>query len=184
MKNNKITVEADQISKIYIKADQATKREIEKIFDMENIFNPKHRVLSFEDACSEQGVDPSAKPLVDSLPPRFQRSVLNYYKLLVITEALNDVDDGKDNEVRHYVENNPYYQEKWCIKAADDGKDGEVRLYVDNELTCPCTSHVRTYSISPFEAQLCFNDRETAKYALKAFKPLYMELLTNQEPEE
>jgi len=176
MKNSKITAEADQISKLYIKADQATKREMEKIFDMENIFNPKHMVLSFEDACRESGVDPSAKPSVDSLPPRFQRSVLNYYKLLVITEALNDPQGPKFA---------PDCQEEWwCIKAADDGKDNEVRLYVDNELTCPCTSHARTYSISPFEAQLSFNDKETAEYALETFKPLYMELLTNQEPEE
>ncbi|MFA5650020.1 MAG: hypothetical protein WC914_02630 [Proteiniphilum sp.] len=170
MKDNNIIVEADQISRLYHKADEATRKEMEKIFDIEKILNEKHKVQTFKDACYELGVNPSVEPTVTDLPPRFQRSVLNYYKLLIITEALNDgwFPDFSDPS-----------QKKWWVYSYYNSEHGAAcgLAYSDSYSAW-------SYSYSYIGARLAFKDKETAEYALETFKPLYMELLTNQEPEE
>lgn len=47
------------------------------------------RVKSFEEACQELGITPDL-PHVDHLPEKHQRSIIAYYKLCIITEALNE----------------------------------------------------------------------------------------------
>lgn len=170
MKNNKITVEADQVRELYATADEKTREELGKLFNLETILAVEHRVESFEDACRKVGVSPDVKPSVDSLPPRFQRSVLNYYKLLIITEALNDgwFPDFSDPS-----------QKKWWVYSYYNSEHGAHCGLADSS-----SYDAWTYSDSIIGARLAFKDKETAEYALETFKPLYMELLTNQEPEE
>lgn len=47
------------------------------------------RIKSFEDACTELGIK-SELPKTDHLPETYQKSVISFYKLCVITSALNE----------------------------------------------------------------------------------------------
>ena len=47
-------------------------------------------VTTFEEGCASRSVDPTKLPGVAELPERFRQSVIDHYKLMVLTEAVNE----------------------------------------------------------------------------------------------
>lgn len=113
---------------------------------------------AFEQACKELGLNPSDLPIVDSLPKKYQKSIIAYYKLTIIIRALNEgweADFSNNSQWKYWV----YV---WVDSA------GFVYAY---------THSAATHANAAFGSRLCFKDRETAQFAIDNFMPLYEEYL-------
>ena len=47
-------------------------------------------IASFEDACERLDLDPTNLPNLSALPRRFKKSIVAFYKLMIIFEAINN----------------------------------------------------------------------------------------------
>lgn len=120
------------------------------------------KIKSFEDACKHLGLNPNDLPVVDMLPEKDRKSIIAYYKLTIITRALNEgwePDFSNWNEYKYY---NWFY-----VEENKDQRSSGVRYY---DSYC-------TYAGTDIGSRLCFKNRELAKYATEQFKELYREYL-------
>lgn len=120
------------------------------------------KIKSFEDACKHLGLNPNDLPVVDMLPEKDRKSIIAYYKLTIITRALNEgwePDFSKWNEYKYY---NWFY-----VEENKDQRSSGFRSDV---------SHY-TFTFTIIGSRLCFKNRELAKYATEQFKELYREYL-------
>ena len=120
------------------------------------------KIKSFEDACKHLGLNPNDLPVVDMLPEKDRKSIIAYYKLTIITRALNEgwePDFSNWNEYKYY---NWFY-----VEENKDQRSSGFR-YHD---TC------YTDAYTDIGSRLCFKNRELAKYATEQFKELYREYL-------
>jgi hypothetical protein len=120
------------------------------------------KIKSFEDACKHLGLNPNDLPVVDMLPEKDRKSIIAYYKLTIITRALNEgwePDFSNWNEYKYY---NWFY-----VEENKDQRSSGFR----SDVTC--------YSGTGTDigSRLCFKNRELAKYATEQFKELYREYL-------
>jgi hypothetical protein len=108
------------------------------------------KVKSFEDACKVLGLDPENLPIVENLPEKDRRSIIAYYKLIVISRALNEgwEPDFSDCKQRKYW--NWYYIENGALAGF-------------------------TYTDTVIGSRLCFKTSECATYASENFRDLYFE---------
>ena len=116
----------------------------------------KEKIKSYEDACKELGLDPKNLPIVDLLPEKDQKSIIAYYKLIIIIRALNEgwEPDFSDHSQRKY------WNYLWI--------DAAGFVYANTSITA-------TYAAAYVGSRLCFKDYATAQFAIKNFKSLYEE---------
>jgi hypothetical protein len=50
----------------------------------------EEKIKSFEDACAALNINPEALPEVSALPEKHRKALIAHYKLITITEALNE----------------------------------------------------------------------------------------------
>lgn len=120
------------------------------------------KIKSFEDACKHLGLNPNDLPVVDMLPEKDRKSIIAYYKLTIITRALNEgwePDFSNWNEYKYY---NWFYVEENKDQRSSGFRFGDS----DYSNSCTCIG-----------SRLCFKNRELAKYATEQFKELYREYL-------
>ena len=60
------------------------------------------KITSFDAACEFLGIDPKALPIVENLPEKDWKSIIAHYKLTIITRALNEgMEYRQNNPVRY-----------------------------------------------------------------------------------
>ncbi|CRH24903.1 Uncharacterised protein [Chlamydia trachomatis] len=115
--------------------------------------NVTDKVKSFEDACQLLGLKPDV-PKVSLLPEKYQKSIVAHYKLIIITEALNEgwtADWSNWNERKYYP---------WFEMSDSSGRFSFV------------SSNYRRSS-SACSARLCLKTRDLANYIGESFIDLY-----------
>ena len=114
------------------------------------------QITSFEDACKKLGLDASILPEVAKLPEKNQKSIVAYYKLQVIYEAINN---GWEPDWRNWDE---YKYYPW--------------YYVLSSGTGFAASHTIysvTHSTTAVGSRLCTDRAEKAYYIAKQFEKEY-----------
>lgn len=116
------------------------------------------KIKSFEDACKHLGLNPNDLPVVDMLPEKDRKSIIAYYKLTIITRALNEgwePDFSNWNEYKYY---NWFY-----VEENKDQRSSGFR-YHGADYTYTCTF---------IGSRLCCGTHDDAEYIGKQFKDLY-----------
>ena len=131
----------------------------------------KERIKSFEEACLSLGLDPTQLPVVANLPEKDQQSIIAFYKLTIITRALNEgwEPNWADFSERKYF-NYLYF--------GGDAYYGSIC-----GLSASIAYNVFSYACSAFGARLAFKSRELAEYAYSQFKELYWQYVLIDVPE-
>jgi hypothetical protein len=119
------------------------------------------KIKSFEDACSHLGIEPKL-PGVDGLHPVQKKGVIAFYKLSVITMALNEgwsPDWSNKNEYKWFP---------WWYVSTDRSFAG---------LAYAGTHYTATYADAYLGSRLGFKTEKLARYAAGQFKDLWEDLL-------
>jgi hypothetical protein len=119
--------------------------------------NITEKIKSFEDACEFLGLDPNELPAVDNLPEKDRKSITAYYKLIIITRAINQGWEPIWSDTKEY---------KWWNYFYTSSASGFV-----------CSNADYASTDSGIGSRLCFKARELAEYARKQFEQLYLEYL-------
>jgi hypothetical protein len=127
------------------------------------------KITSYEDACKELGLNPEKLPIVEDLPEKDRKSIIAYYKLIIVIRALNE---GWEASI---LSNERKYERKyWNYFYAPYGTyDG----LVSDDADSACSS--MTTSVG---SRLCFKSRKLAAYAREQFRDLYFEYLFIEMP--
>jgi hypothetical protein len=120
------------------------------------------RIRTFADACKELGLDPENLPIVEHLPEKDRKSIIAYYKLIVITRALNE---GWEADFR---DKNQYKFWSWFYIASYGAHAG---------FGCATTYSTPSLTYTAVGARLCLKTQELAMYASGQFRDLYFECL-------
>lgn len=124
----------------------------------------RDKVKSFEDACQFLGIDSKHLPVVDNLPEKDQNAIVAFYKLTIITRALNEgwEPDFNDWDQRKYL--------LWLFGGAADY--GSIC-----GLSASLATYVFSAASSHFGARLLFKSRELVTYSWDQFKELWLDYL-------
>jgi hypothetical protein len=120
------------------------------------------QVKTFEDACKVLGLEPKNLPIVENLPEKDRKSLIAYYKLVIIIRALNEgwePDFCDWNQSKYW---NLFYIE---LNGAYAG------------FAWARTDNAASYATANIGSRLCFKTRELAMYARENFRDLYLEYL-------
>ncbi|MDR1339388.1 MAG: hypothetical protein LBK58_04975 [Prevotellaceae bacterium] len=120
------------------------------------------RIKTFEDACRELGLDPEQISIVGHLPEKDRKSIIAYYKLIIIIRALNE---GWEPDFTDY---NQYKYWNWFYTESNGTHAGFVSANAIDAATNTGTT---------IGSRLCFKTRELATYACEQFRDLYFEYL-------
>jgi hypothetical protein len=120
------------------------------------------KVKTFEDACKVLCLDPENLPVVENLPEKDGRSIIAYYKLTIITRALNEGWEPNFSGWGEWKYWNWFYTEH----------NGACAGFV-----CEHSAAAASYTYAYFGSRLCFKTRELATYAREQFRDLYFEYL-------
>ena len=115
-------------------------------------------IKTYKEACKKLGLDPNNLPDVSTLPEKDQKSIIAYYALTKIAEALNDgwkPNWNDSNEYKYY----PYFDMR---SGSFDGAVCDIWR-----------------SDSSVGSRLCFKNLELAEYSWKQFEFIYKELLNS-----
>lgn len=121
------------------------------------------RIKSFEEACLQLGLDPTQLPVVANLPEKDQNAIIAFYKLTIITRALNEGWEPNWKNWDEYKYYN-YFFVRW-----------------GSGFVCSDTDFTLTYA--GIGSRLCFKSQELAEYALSQFKELYLQYLLIDMPD-
>jgi hypothetical protein len=119
------------------------------------------KIKTFEDACRFLGLDSKNLPIVKLLPEKDWRSIIAYYKLIVITRALNEEWEPDFSDWEQYKYWNWFYM-------ADGAAAGFVYAFKYD---------VPSYTYTHVGTRLCFKTRKLAMYAREQFRDLYLEFI-------
>ena len=117
------------------------------------------QIKTFEDACKKLGIDPTNLPEVSNLTADLQQAVIDHYKMMIVSQALNDgwKPDWNDHNQRKW---NPWF----TVKASSKNPGGSGLV---------CSNALNWITGTGVGSRLCFRDAETAEYAGRQFKKLY-----------
>jgi hypothetical protein len=124
----------------------------------------KSKIKTAKDAFKLRGVDIKAMPDVSMLPKEHSESLIAYYQLFIVTEAINFEENNKvwrpdwndASEYKYY----PWFK----VKADSKNPSGSGLSYGGYGLRGTVTA---------VGSRLCFVTRERAEYAGKQFADLY-----------
>lgn len=149
------TFKVEEIKSLYNSATDHEKSVLERLFSEKiNFKRPiTERVRSFQDACEVLGITKSM-PDVGYTPEMYKNTVLKFYKMLVITDALNEGwfpnwDDP--NEPKYAI----------CMQSLD---------FFDKDSFCIYETQTHY-----FNGTLYFHSKELAEYFVFMFKNLHYE---------
>jgi hypothetical protein len=120
------------------------------------------RVRSFEGACRKLGIDADLA-WGEHIPIMFRKPLLAYYKLMVITAALNE---GWRPNFRNARRKKFWIYAAWVSGGYSETGKGSDALYSLN---------IWEDSSSYLGSHLALKDAETAEYAIRNFNSLYEE---------
>lgn len=129
------------------------------------------KIKSFEEACMALGLDPTQLPVVTHLPEKDQSAIIAFYKLTIITRALNE---GWEPNWADLSERK-YYNYLYIGGDADDG----------SICSLSASDAVAVFSAADSSggARLAFKSRELAVYAYSQFKELYWQYVLIDVPD-
>ena len=116
-------------------------------------------ITTFEKACEKVGVNATKLPEVSMLPEKHQKSIVAYFKLIIIAQAINDGWEPNwhdTNEWKYY----PWFY----VKATEEKKSGFGLSYHDYRYGC---------SLTVVGSRLVFKSREAARFCGETFTDLY-----------
>ena len=115
-------------------------------------------IKTFEDACKALKIE-TTLPVVTGLPKKHKAAIIAHYKLVTITEALNE------GWVPNWNDSNEWKYSPWFEVVASAKKpSGSGLSFYDAD-------DWRTDTV--VGSRLCFKSRELCQYAAKQFKKLY-----------
>lgn len=118
-------------------------------------------INSFENACKKVGVDATVLPEVNALPEKHSKSIIAYYKLIIIAQAINDGWEPNWNDRSECK----YYP--WMyVKASAEKTPGSG---------LSCNDYYYDYSRTHVGSRLVFKSREAARF----FGGTFTDLLTD-----
>ena len=155
MKKEQVLVNPDEVVKAFNDADEQGKELLKKFF---NPFLPKKItdvIKTFEDACDylKIGYD---LPDVSKLLKSAQESQTAYYKLTVITLALNEGEELAPRDYRYWI--------WWDIASA-----AGFGFY--------STDSTDGYTYANVGSRLCFRTAELAEYSANQFKEIWKDYM-------
>ena len=121
------------------------------------------QIKSFNEACKIAKVSPKDLPDFSMLPKKHQKSMLAYYKLIIIAQVLNEDWEPSWNDKNEYK----YFA--WFEIKADAKRPAGFGF-----------SHTHCdgwYVGASVGSRLCFKTRELAEYAGKQFESIYNDFL-------
>ena len=125
------------------------------------------QIKTFEDACKVLGLEPENFPIVENLPEKDQRSIIAYYKLVIIIRSLNEGWEPDFTDWKQWKYWNWFYLESYGAAAG---------------FACATTSNAASTTYANVGSRLCFKTRELATYAREQFQDLYFEYLFIEMP--
>ena len=120
----------------------------------------KEKIKTFEDACKALQIS-EALPEVSALPEKHQKALIAHYKLITITEALNEGWQPNWNDLDEYK-----YQPWFEIDASTEKPSG---------FGFSCSYCDNWYTDTTCGSRLCFKSRELCLYAIEQFKQIYID---------
>ncbi len=120
----------------------------------------KEKIKTFEDACKALQIS-EALPEVSALPEKHQKALIAHYKLITITEALNEGWQPNWNDLDEYK-----YQPWFEIDASTEKPSG---------FGFSSSTYVCWLSPTTCGSRLCFKSRELCLYAIEQFKQIYID---------
>lgn len=128
-----------------------------------------NRVKSYADACKVLCIEPMDE---DSMKAQgFRPDEIARRQLETITEALNE--GWKPN----WADTDEYKFYPWFYIEVSEVQTEGANSGASAGLSCAYTNYAATIAIAHFGSRLCFNDRETARYAGRTFTDLYAQIL-------
>lgn len=167
----------NELTAVYTQLNDEQKAVLNDIFG-EDTFKPKDirdRVKTFEDACTVLGIDPDEWKKKHLM---FDKDVLAYLKLRVITQALNEGWYPKftEDERRYY----PWFyiltQEEYDNLSAEE-KRRCVGAGAVVGLVCASANHASWLSNTHQCARLAFSNYDLAVYAGKQFIDIWADFV-------
>ncbi len=117
------------------------------------------RVKSFEDACLFLKYNPDTiLPEVSKFPEKYQKAIISFCKLVIITEAINDSHQFNWNDRNEKKWYPWFYLNEPGFRFCDAGFDYSL-----------------TYSAGG--SRLCFRTKEDAIYAAKTFLEYFRDIM-------
>ena len=118
------------------------------------------KIKTFEDACEALQIKASV-PEVAALPEKHQKAIIALYKLVIITEALNEGWQPNWND-RNETKWQPWFE----IAASEEKPSGFGFSSYDAVGWC-------TFTLCG--SRLCFKSQTLCKYAMKQFEQLFID---------
>lgn len=182
MEINITNEQQNELQAIYAQLNSEQQTLLVNIFG-EDTFKPKDirdRVKTFEDACTVLGIDPDEWKKKHLM---FDKDVLAYLKLRVITQALNEGWYPKftEDERRYY----PWFyilpQEEYDNLSAEEkrrcvGRAGSS-AGAGGGLVYASASNASSYSLTHHGARLAFSNYDLAVYAGKQFIDIWADFV-------
>lgn len=196
-KNKELKIQANEVINAYKNTDESGKGLLEGLFGVE-LFKPKdirERVKTYEDACEVLGIKPGdfgSMRFIDAdgaMKPnsvlKFMPDEIAYFKLKVITKALNEGWKPKfdGNEVRYYPWFWIYTKKEYEALNAEDKKECRVVgrsgdfAYAFGGVAFAFAYYSSSFSYADSGSRLAFKTRELAEYCGKQFLDLWMDFL-------
>lgn len=119
-------------------------------------------IKTFEDACKALGIEPTV-PNFSATPLKHQKALAAHYKLVIITEAINE------GWAPNWSDTDEYKYELFPDIIKDDSKPSGFGLAYDD-----CGDWLTHSAVG---SRLCFQSRDKAKYTFETFKELYEDYL-------
>lgn len=123
-------------------------------------------VTTFSQACKATGHDPKKLPDVSMLPKKHQKSIIAFFKLIIVIEALNEgwTPDWNDSSQWKYY--------AWFrVKASEKKPSGVGFSYSD---------YGYSFTGTFVSSRLCLKSASLALHAGKHFEQLYIDYLLIQ----
>jgi len=121
-----------------------------------------HKIKTFEDACNAGGYDPTILPDVSMLPEKFRKHQVAQYKLMIITEAINE------KRLPNWNDRSEWKYFPWMQVEADEQRPSGFGF--------SRTAYDYTYTRTYVGSRLCVFTAEHALYLGTQFADLYKDL--------